>query len=41
VLPYELSGLTIEELRQHKPEVAPVMERLETLVESRKARAAG
>ena len=41
VLPYELSGLTIEELRQHKPEVAPVIERLEALVESRKARAAG
>jgi hypothetical protein len=41
VLPYELSGLTIEELRQHKPEVAPVIERLETLLEKRKARAAG
>jgi len=40
VLPYELSGLTIEELRRHKPEVAPVIDRLEALVESRKSVAA-
>ena len=40
VLPYELSGLTIKELRQHKPEVAPVIERLKALVEKRKGRAA-
>ena len=31
VLPYELSGLTIEEIREHKPEVAHVADRLEKL----------
>jgi len=37
VLPYELSGLTIEELRENKREIAPVIDRLEKLVESRRA----
>lgn len=31
VLPYELSGLTIDELREHKREIAPVVERLAEL----------
>ena len=31
VLPYELSGLTLEDLREHKPEVAPVIDRLAAL----------
>ncbi len=32
VLPYELSGLTIDELRLHKPELEPVIDRLRELV---------
>jgi len=28
VLPYELSGLSLEELERHKPELAPIMPRL-------------
>lgn len=28
VLPYELAGLTIDELKAHKPELAPVIDRL-------------
>jgi len=32
VLPYELSGLSIEELRLHKPELRSVIERMEKLV---------
>jgi uncharacterized protein len=35
VLPYELSGLSLRELRAHKPELEPVMDRLEALVEAR------
>jgi hypothetical protein len=31
ILPYELSGMDIEELREHKPEIAPVIDRLATL----------
>lgn len=31
VLPYELSGLTVDELQAHKPELAPVIERLREL----------
>jgi hypoxanthine phosphoribosyltransferase len=31
ILPYELSGMDIDELRQHKPEIAPVIDRLTTL----------
>jgi hypothetical protein len=31
ILPYELSGMDIEELRKHKPEIAPVIDRLATL----------
>jgi hypothetical protein len=33
ILPYELTGLTIDELRAHKAEIAPVIDRLETLVD--------
>jgi hypoxanthine phosphoribosyltransferase len=36
ILPYELSGLSLEELRDHKPEIQPVIDRLEALVESQK-----
>ena len=32
VLPYELSGLTIEELAAHKPELEPVIDRLRELI---------
>jgi hypothetical protein len=35
VLPYELSGMRIDELRQLKPELGKVLDRLETLVEKR------
>jgi hypoxanthine phosphoribosyltransferase len=31
VLPYELSGLSVDELQAHKPELAPVIERLRKL----------
>jgi len=36
VLPYELSGLSIDELRQHKPEIQPVIDRLEAKIEARR-----
>jgi len=35
VLPYELSGLSIDELREHKPELAPVIDRLRDLAAAR------
>jgi len=35
VLPYELSGLSIAELREHKPEIQPVIDRLDALLETR------
>ena len=35
ILPYELSGLSLAEVRDHKPEILPVIERLEALVEAR------
>jgi len=31
ILPYELSGIDMEELRAHKPEIAPVIDRLAAL----------
>jgi hypothetical protein len=31
ILPYELSGMDIDELRQHKPEIAPLIDRLAAL----------
>ena len=40
VLPYELSGLSIEELRENKEEIRPVIDRLETLVRERKKKPA-
>jgi hypoxanthine phosphoribosyltransferase len=40
ILPYELSGLSIEELRLHKPELGSVIDRLEKLVSARTRRAA-
>lgn len=36
ILPYELSGLSIAELRDHKPEIQPVIDRLQALVEAHK-----
>lgn len=36
VLPYELSGLSIDELRRQRPELEEILERLEPLVESNK-----
>ena len=33
-LPYELSGMTLEELRKHRPELLDVIDRLGTLIES-------
>jgi hypoxanthine phosphoribosyltransferase len=36
ILPYELSGLSLEELRDHKPEIQPVIDRLGALVEARR-----
>ena len=40
VLPYELTGLSIEELRAQKAEIAPVIARLQALVQSRKDQSA-
>jgi hypoxanthine phosphoribosyltransferase len=34
VLPYELSGLSVEELRQHRPELDSIVDRLEPLLEN-------
>ena len=31
ILPYELSGMDLDELREHKPEIAPVIDRLAAL----------
>ena len=36
ILPDEFSGLSLTELRDHKPEILPVIERLEALVKARK-----
>lgn len=36
VLPYELHGLTLQELRERKPEIAPIADRLAALLEARK-----
>ena len=36
ILPYELSGLSLDELRDHKPEVQPVIDRLGALIEANK-----
>jgi uncharacterized protein len=33
VLPYELSGLSIDELRQHRPELGDILDRLEPFVD--------
>ncbi len=40
VLPYELSGLSIDELREGKPEISGVIDRLDALVKARKDRSA-
>lgn len=36
ILPYELSGVDIEELRANKPEIAPVIDRLADLISARR-----
>ena len=36
ILPYELSGLSLDELRDHKPEIRPVIDRLTALVNERR-----
>ncbi len=36
VLPYELSGLSLEDLQQHKPEIQPAIDRLTALVDARR-----
>lgn len=36
ILPYELHGLTIDELKAHKPELAPIADRLNGLLQARK-----
>ncbi len=36
ILPYELSGVDIEQLRANKPEIAPVIDRLADLVARRR-----
>lgn len=41
VLPYELSGLSLAELRAHKPELEGVMDRLESLVDEKSGSLAG
>jgi hypothetical protein len=33
VLPYELTGLTIDELRQHRPELGTIIDRLQPLLD--------
>lgn len=35
ILPYELSGLSLAELREHKPEIQPVIDRLHALIDGR------
>ena len=35
ILPYELSGLSVAELREHKPEIQPVIDRLDALIDAR------
>lgn len=40
VLPYELNGLQLDELRVHKAEITPVIERLEALLTARGKRQA-
>ncbi len=34
VLPYELSGMSVDELREHRPELSDIADRLEPLLES-------
>lgn len=34
VLPYELSGLTVDEIQEHKPELAAIIERLRDMAKS-------
>ena len=40
ILPYELSGLSIEELRAHKPELAGIIDRLRPFAEARNSKPA-
>ncbi len=38
ILPYELSGLSLPDLREYKPEIQPVIDRLGALIDARKSR---
>jgi hypothetical protein len=40
ILPYELSGLSIEELHAHKPELAGIIDRLRPFAEARNSKPA-
>ena len=40
ILPYELSGMSIEELRAHKPELSHIIDRLRPFVEARNSKPA-
>jgi len=40
ILPYELSGLSIDELHDHKPELAGIIDRLRPFVEARNSKPA-
>jgi hypoxanthine phosphoribosyltransferase len=40
ILPYELSGLSIDELHEHKPEFAGIIDRLRPFVEARNSKPA-
>jgi hypoxanthine phosphoribosyltransferase len=40
ILPYELSGLTLDELRDHKPEIAGIVDRLRPFVDVRDSKPA-
>ncbi len=40
ILPYELSGLSIEDLRAHKPELAGIIDRLRPFAEARNSKPA-
>ncbi|MFQ5548778.1 MAG: phosphoribosyltransferase [Woeseia sp.] len=40
ILPYELSGLSIEEVKEHKPELAGIIDRLRPLIDTRNSKPA-
>jgi hypothetical protein len=40
ILPYELSGLSIDELHAHKPELAGIIDRLKPFIHARDSKPA-